>query len=138
MKNIVFIFLLFVSINLLAQDSVKKKNTFFHVTVGASEFVPFIAESKEISGSKDGDMYSNYDIYNNITFGYNLSAGLGISLNERLILVSDISYFNVQESQNKIGESYCAVCYFPIQFNGIQSIKNSYHNIGTQFSLSLS
>lgn len=135
MKNLITVFVSFICINLIAQDTLKKKNTFFHITFGASEFIPFKESYKEVMGTKPGNFYSNFHVTNRITFGYITSVGFGISLNKNLALISDFSYLFFQEKVTSVGNSYGD--FPPYDFSGELIQNRKYHTLGTSLSMSI-
>ena len=135
MKNLITVLVSFICINLIAQDTLKKKNTFFHITVGASEFIPFKESYKEIMGTKPGNFYSNFDVTNRITFGYITSVGFGVSLNKKVALITDFSYFFFREKVTSVGESYGD--FPPYCFSGELIQNRKYHTLGRSLSMSI-
>ena len=112
-----------------AQDSLKKKSNFFYLNIGISENVPFTKRYSETQGSKNNGYYSSFSNARFIAFGYYATIGYGIPLNNKLCLMSDISYFNLKEKQQKNGQ-YSGADFPPYGFFGYHDIEKTFHNIG--------
>lgn len=120
-----------------AQDSIKPKNSFFHITLGVSVNVPFDAQYKETQGVKyQTSYYSSFEKTNQITVGYFATIGYSAALTKKLNLVSDVSYFNFQEKQQVIGEWYGGESP-PYEFSGVYVSTKKHHAIGTSLTLAL-
>ena len=79
--------------------------------------------------------YSNFDVTNRITFGYITSVGFGVSLNKKVALISDFSYFFFREKVTSVGESYGD--FPPYGFSGELIQNRKYHTLGTSLSMSI-
>ncbi len=135
LKNILLSILLVNHI--YAQDLVKPKNSFFHITMGVSANVPFDAHYRETQGIKyQTSYYSSFEITNHVTAGYFATIGYSAALTKKVNLISDISYFNLQEKQQAIGEWYGGDSP-PYGFSGVYMSTKKYHTIGTSLTLSL-
>jgi hypothetical protein len=138
MKTITLLFILLVTKVNYAQDSLKNNSNYFHVTIGLSENVPFTEKFNEVDGNENGASYSSFQSTNYITMGYFATVGYGIGLNDKLTLVTDLSYYSFQEKKQQIGQSTCHACEIPVaDFNGINTINKKYTNVGGSLSLSL-
>lgn len=138
MMKLKSIFLPILLVNqIYAQDPVKSKNSFFHITVGVSANVPFDAHYRETQGIKyQTSYYSSFEKTNQITAGYFATIGYSAALSKKVNLVSDVSYFNFQEKQQAVGEWYGGDSP-PYGFSGVYMSTKKYHTIGTSLTLSL-
>jgi hypothetical protein len=131
MKNHLFIILLFVSLNILAQESANNRR--FEVELGLTSNIHQPGHEIEYWESNHGNSVSLYS-ERRPTLGYSITAGYKLKISETSFLIPKLSFSNLKENTHAYEKTVMEWDFGSYYFNGVKITKKERYYASIAFT----